>query len=194
MQTKLCKSCGIEKPVSDFQPYKANGGRIYLKGHCRSCLAVLRRDYNHRTGRNNAMDQDKNCPLYLGYCIAERVLSHYFEDVIRMPPNNPGYDFICKKGFKIDAKSSCTHKMDSTDATTWEFGINRNKVADYFLCLGFDDKEHLTPLKVWLIPGSIINTKRHFNIPTSASGLSKWSQYEKPLDKILICCDALREH
>ena len=46
------------------------------------------------------------CSKYMGD-FAEKALSVFFKTMTRMPNNNPGYDFLCNRGFKIDAKSSC---------------------------------------------------------------------------------------
>lgn len=93
-----------------------------------------------------SMKINKKCPLFLGCHVAERVLSHVFKDVERMPHNNKGFDFICNKGFKIDSKASCLHKDN-----TYIFHINHNKIADYFLCIAFDNRDNLNPQYIWLI-------------------------------------------
>jgi hypothetical protein len=136
--------------------------------------------------------ENKNCSNYLGRYIAETVLSNYFEDVQRMPYGHQGYDFICKKGYKIDVKSSCLYDIPHGNPA-WHFDISRNKKADYFLCIGFDTREDLNPLRLWLVPGPVINDKITFGITNAPKIIAKWSQYEKPLDKVLECCVAFKE-
>lgn len=137
------------------------------------------------------MEAARDSTSFLGVHIAERVLSKIFEHVNRMPYGNPGFDFVCGKGFKIDVKSSCLNIC--TDRRLWDFSIKRNDIADYFLFLAFDNRHNLTPMHVWLIPGSNINQKIKVSITNSKKSLCKWSEYERPLDRVIACCDAMRE-
>lgn len=132
-------------------------------------------------------NENKSCSNYLGIYISEQILSYIYINVKRMPHNNIGYDFICGKGYKVDVKSSCERK----NYNTWEFGIHKNKIADYFLCLAFDNRDDLNPKHIWLIPGSIINDKTCATI--SESTLLKWEEYKQPLNKIISCCDTFRK-
>lgn len=135
------------------------------------------------------MTTNNTCSRWLGEYVAEQVLAKSFEHVIKMPNNNPGFDFICGKGNRIDVKSSCT--IIST--RSWKFNINKNCIAEYFLCLAFDNRETLNPLHVWLIPSYIINNKVSFTISSSKKSLLKWSLYEQSLDKVLLCCEHMKE-
>ena len=128
------------------------------------------------------------CSMYLGVDIAENVLSKVFNDVEIMPPNNPGYDFICNKGKKIDVKSACPRKKD----TTWNFTIKYNTIADYFLCIAFDNREDLNPLHIWLIPGNLVNKNSGKTI--SKSTFHKWDKYELDITKTIECCDHIKTH
>lgn len=135
------------------------------------------------------MSENKECSLYFGVCVAERVLSHVFNDIEQMPNCNPGFDFICNRGKKIDVKSSCTRYAPDR-APYWQFHINRNVIADYFLCLAFDNRNDLNPIYVWLVPGSTIN---HLIIKAiSESTIWGWDEYVISLDKIISCCDAMK--
>jgi hypothetical protein len=136
------------------------------------------------------MSENKKCSDYLGVYIAERALSKFFDNIKRMPVGNPGYDFVCGKGFKIDVKSSCLHHT-SVSASNWGFDISRNTIADYFLCLAFDNRESLNPMHVWLIPGNVINMKRQVRIANSDRGLCSWLEYERPIDKVVACCSQM---
>jgi len=136
---------------------------------------------------NGGSGNNKSCPTFLGN-IAERVLSHVYNNVQCMPVNNPGYDFICDKDYKIDVKSACLNRLRYNQLL---FHINQNKIADYFICLAFDNRTDLIPLHVWLIPGYIINDK--LTITISQSTLSKWSEYEQLIDRIITCCDTLHD-
>lgn len=134
--------------------------------------------------------ENKECALFLGVHVAERVLSHVFKDVERMPMNNPGYDFICNRGKKIDSKSSCIHKDKCCGSVSWSFVINHNTTADFFLCLAFDNREDLTPLHAWLIPRSKVNHLAGLSI--SEGMIHKWNVYRLDLSKISTCCDSMR--
>lgn len=119
-----------------------------------------------------------------------------------MPLNNPHYDFICGKGYKIDVKSACLSYPKTNIAKGkyikvynpyWIFLIRKNPIADYFLLLAFSDRETLEPIHIWLIPASKINTKSGITITNTPKALRKWQPYEKPLDKVIHCCNRLRD-
>jgi len=162
------------------------------------------------------MKINKKCASFLGCHVAERVLSHVFKDVEKMPYGNIGFDFICNKGFKIDVKASCLHVNNS-----YAFHINRNKIADYFLLVGFDNRENLNPQHIWLMKSNIIikyngrfnkhikqneiNRKlnefealRIVNISNSlySYDLSIFSKYEliDKLKETIECCTELKIH
>lgn len=135
---------------------------------------------------NGGAKTNRTCPTWLGNH-TEVILMNMFKKVEKMPTNNIGYDFLCGNGYKIDAKSSC---LDKTRSNTWTFCIERNKTADFFLCLALDNREDLNPLHVWLIPGNTVNNLISTSI--SKSTLSKWSKYEKSLDKVLSCCNIIK--
>lgn len=53
------------------------------------------------------MSENEECASYFGVYIAERYVRELFEDPIPMPVNNPGFDWICKKGKRIQNKARC---------------------------------------------------------------------------------------
>jgi ankyrin repeat protein len=137
----------------------------------------------------NAMDKNRECSMFLGIHVAEEVLCRLFEDVERMPTNNPGYDFVCSNGYLIDSKSACILKNDGIPK--WHFHINKNTIADYFILLAFDNRESLTPLHIWMIPGSVVNHLT--SIAISESVIHKWDEYRLDIDKVVMCCDTMKE-
>ena len=141
--------------------------------------------FHKSTGWCSGIVNNKKCPSYLGVIIAEGVLSKVFRNVDRMPYGNPGYDFICGRGYKIDVKSAT--KMKTRNA--WDFCIRQNHAADYFLCLAFDDRQNLNPQHIWLISGERVNHLSHLGIFVAT--IDKWSKYElsDKLDKVIACCD-----
>lgn len=147
-------------------------------------------------GKPADMSENKNCSLWLGYVMGERILSKVFKDVQRMSTNHPGYDFICNKNKKIDVKTSCLHKN-----TGWNFDIDNNIVPDYFLCLAFDNRKDMNPLHIWLIKGDEIirgktlNTLRGLWISKNRGFMYKFDKFEltDKLDKVIDCCDTLKD-
>lgn len=132
-------------------------------------------------------DRNRSCATFLGIHVAERVLSHVFKNVERMSSGNPGFDFICGKGYKVDVKSACIRR----NRNAWGYNINCNKIADYFLFIAFDNRSDLKPLHIWLVPGSIVNDKKSATF--SLTKLYKWSKYEKAnINDVIVCCDTIR--
>ena len=166
-------------------------------------------DYNeyekerrHNEGICQSMSENKECAQYLGIHKSERYLSKIWDNVIRMPNGNRGYDFICGKGFKVDVKSACimNEKSISTDGCEnqyykWYFNINKNKITDYFLLLAFDNREDLNPLHIWLIKNDEIindgklNDKKGLHIYNSFKSIQKYKKYElvDRLEKLKNC-------
>lgn len=192
---QTCRVCGVELDDENWYSSYRKVNR-YICKECESKRVQLWSKANPEKGRARSMrsarkrgcrsfNQNKDCPMFLGVHVAERVLSHVFKDAERMPINHPGYDFICNKGKRIDVKSACKRK----NRNGWAFLIRHNTIADYFLCLAFDNREDLTPLYAWLIPGSMVN---HLNSASiSPSTIYKWDEYRLNLTKILDCCKTL---
>jgi len=140
-----------------------------------------------------SMTINKKCPMFLGCHVAERVLSHVFKNVERMKSGNKGYDFICNKGFKIDVKSACLNKRNK-----YCFIINRNKIADYFLLIGFDNRNDLNPQHIWLIKGNLVDEIKCLNnlcISNTEKGRCQFNEYElnDKLKETIVCCNTLKE-
>lgn len=164
-----------------------NGGFIST-----SCTYNIKTESIHITnsfGRKskNGINGNPKCASYLGVYVAERLLSKIFKNVERMPYGHPGYDFICGKGYKVDVKGGC---LGNNTPDRWLFKINKNQIADYFLCLAFDNRYDLNPIHVWLIPCEVLNNKVCTSI--SKYQTDRWSEYEQPLDKVLKCCDTMK--
>lgn len=167
----ICKECGLEQ---DYSWRKNNPEK-----------EKARRTRNARKKGHLPMSENKKCSSYLGVYVNERLLKHYFDDVEVMPYGNPGYDFVCNKGYKVDAKSSCMRKNGG-----WVFIINHNTTADYFMLVAYDNRDDLNPIHVWLIPGHVLNHLTGTSIRPST--LDKWAEYEKPIDDVVLCCDTIK--
>lgn len=168
---KICPGCNKELPQSAFHKHSARYDG--LQAYCKTCI----QEQLHESGKKRPMGEATDCSLYLGVHIAEELLANYFDNMQRMPPNNPGFDFICGKNFKIDVKSAC---LDGNNKRRWAYQIDKNQTADYFLCIAFTDRESLNPEHVWLIPGNVLNGKICVSI--SKNTLRRWEKYERPLD------------
>jgi hypothetical protein len=145
----------------------------------------------HRSPPRRPMSDATASGAYLGIYVAERALSKFFENITRMPPNNRGYDYVCSRGYKIDVKSACITTLPGK-VKGWHFNINRNTIADYFLCLAFDNRTNLEPMHVWLIPGRLVNESTNVRILLTAKSISRWATYEKSLDKVIVGCALLK--
>jgi len=173
----ICKECEREHQ------------RLYVaenrdKINARQCL-YLKNNPPKKTGLS--MSENKECPSYLGVHVNERLLKHYFNDVVMMPFGNPGYDFVCNNGWKIDAKSSATG-----DKGRWKFLINHNTTADYFFCVAYDNRKDLNIIHIWMLPGNEFNHMSTASI--SKNTVHKWTKYEKPIDEMMMCCNDMKEY
>lgn len=190
-----CRVCGVELTNENWaSSYPKN--RIYICKECHGKQSRLWREVNvgkareirTRCERNHGVrsyNENETCSMFLGIHIAERVLSHVFNGVERMPMNNPGYDFICNHGKKIDVKSSCLQKNG------WSFAIKRNIIADYFLCIAFDNREDLNPLHLWLLPRNGFSHLTGVSIRLTT--IHKFNEYKLDVTKISTCCNMLKE-
>lgn len=106
------------------------------------------REWTHKTGRNFPKEDNPDCSSWFGY-ISENYVMKTFEDPIQMPPCNPGFDWKCKKGHKIDHKGRCLEYKVS-NWSGWRFPIKWNNIADYFILSAWDNRYSLTPLHVWI--------------------------------------------
>lgn len=115
-----------------------------------------KQQFKRGIGTGLSMGENINSAVYLGIYVAERLLPKIFDNPKAMPYGNTGYDYICKNGYKIDVKSSSLRK-----ANYWKFDIRKNKIADVFLCIAFDNRLNLNVKHIWLIPGNeIIRTQK----------------------------------
>ena len=184
---KECPTCKRTLPASEY--YFDKNRSEHLRYACKSCSKDAQKNWNYKTGRHLHMEDNPSCPIYLGVHVAERLLSNIFPSVVRMPHGNIGYDFVCGKGYKIDVKSSCV-SLHSRKYPCWTYKPNRNKIADYFACLAFDNRGSLNPIHFWLFPGNALSMKTTLTIMETRT--AKWLQYEKPISQIVDGCNTMR--
>ena len=199
METKYCRECGEELTDENWFP-SSRKNYDYI---CKECHREQAREYDRSWRKENPekarakstrasrkrgalpMDENKKCSSYLGITVNERLIRHRFKDIVVMPHNYPGFDFICNKNMKIDAKSAC---MESNGR--WLFNIKLNTEADYFLCVAYDDRERLNIAHVWLIPGKDVND--HVNISIRPSTIHKWDKYIYDIEGFSSCCNEMK--
>lgn len=180
---KHCSRCNVVLPLA--YEYK-------MCSECQTYFRVRGRYYTHSKGLNQSYEENKSCGLYLGVYIAEQILSNYFNSMEKAPMHTKGYDFICGNGFKIDVKSS-SRRLSNRGKKVWQFDLRRNQIADYFLLIAFSEREHLTPLHVWLVPSNLYRERQKIGISDNSKSLDRWKQYEKPIARVIEKCDLFKE-
>ena len=197
MTTKYCRVSGVELNEENWSPSSRRMGnyickkcdneqrRLWRKENPDKAKAIWTKQSRKR-GRL-PMSENRECPAFLGVHVAEELLKNYFKDVEAMPYGNPGYDFICNRDKLIDSKSAC---IDARGG--WSFHIDRNMIADFFICTAFDNREDLNVLHVWMIPGSEINHLKTASV--SPSTVSKWDEYKLDIDKVSSCCNEMKDN
>ena len=201
--SKICSKCGKHEHYGKGLCHKCYSNQYYTDNINKiKTFNKIRRELHpdkykaqctkaNRKRGHLPMSENRMGALFLGVHVAERVLSNVFKDVIRQPHGNPGFDFICNKGKKIDVKCSCLHYREKWGKPYWQFKINKNKIADYFLCLSIDDRINLNPKHMWLLPADKFNNQ--VSIAVSTSKIDKWNQYSVPVDKVTGCCEVLKD-
>ena len=143
------------------------------------------RDYNrercYNLGIYGPASDNKDCASWFGN-ISENYVMKTFEDPIPMPPNNPGFDWLCKKGEKIDHKSSCLNFHNTNP--DWIFSIRYNNIADWFILSGWDNRDSLQPMRVWIfhkndiVRGYKFWRRDSFSITSTLYHLEEFEKYE----------------
>lgn len=168
----------------------ANPGKRFIWGHGGADIQTILKNKPvlnaWETKNDSKMSINKECSSYLGCYIAERVLIKMFKNVQVMPYGNAGYDFLCGRGYRADVKSCATGDIDNG----WMFHIRKNKTANIFVLLAFNNRDDLIPEHIWIIPGHIINHLTGLNIRKAT--IDKYSQYEQPIDNVVECCNELK--
>ncbi|MCK4668289.1 hypothetical protein KAU33_16170 [Candidatus Dependentiae bacterium] len=180
----LCKECSKKDSKIQYQK-DIEKSREQSRKYSREHKDEIRKQRGHKS-----MYENKNCAQYLGIVIGERLCRHLFKNVQVMPTHNTGFDIICNKGEKIEIKTSCMC-LEHGKYPYWGFNIGRNKIADFFILVAFDNIEDLNPIHLWMIPGSEINNNSGKSIRPST--VHKWNQWERSIEEIQLCCNELKE-
>ena len=171
----LHRAANRDKLNAEARLYRKNNPEKYKANYIRA----------QRKNGQLPMNENKDCAAHYGVYINERLLKHYFNDVEVMPYGNPGYDFICNNGWKIDGKSSFTG-----DKGYWQFTIRHNTTADYFFCVAYDNRKDKNIIRIWILPGDKFS--HLVKVKISKSTINKWAEYEQDINKIITCCDSMK--
>lgn len=155
-----------------------------------------RKEWRYNTGINLPEEFNEDCSLWFGEFISQNYVMNTFEDPIKMPSGNPGFDWICKKGQKIDHKGACLHYR-ADKSLFWLFHIRYNNTADYFILSAWDNRDSLVPLHVWIFPkndtvrGRKFWRRDSFSVADTPKGLEEFQKYEVTdrLDKLKELCN-----
>lgn len=140
------------------------------------------REWTHETGRNFPAEDNPDCPRCFGD-FTENLMIQTFEDAIKMSSNNPGYDWTCNRGYKIDNKGACLQYIDGK-SPKWLFNIIYNDIADWFILSAWDNRDSLTPLHVWafhkndIVRGRKFWRRTGFSVINTPKGLKEFEKYE----------------
>ena len=112
--------------------------------------------------------------------------------------NNPGVDFICPNGYKIQVKAAST--TYNRGNPQWSFRIKNNKTVDYFILVAVNhiediDKEDFKPEHIWMMKGNVLNRKAGTSI--TPSRISKWNKYsiiKEYENKFVACCTMMKRN
>lgn len=184
MTRGICTKCANEGKI-----VKAYSKNKYL---CRRHHAEYIRNWRHATGRNRPMADAPDSASYLGIVIAEKVVQALMPGAVKhMPNNNPGYDFICGRGYKVDVKSAAL-VASGPRSKYWVFHPNYNTIADYFVLLAFDTRDKLNPQYVWVVPGHVINRQRSLSITPGGGNEKLFKPYLHDPSAIIACCNTMK--
>lgn len=195
---------GILKDISSIENSKVtakNKGFDSIREYDRERT----REWRHDTGRNLPISENPECERYFGEFIAENYVMKTFEDPSPALPNNPWYDWTCKKGEKIQHKARCLSHFKGK-SSHWNFIYiryniipNYDDLADYFIFSGWDDRDSLNPLHVWIfhkddiVRGRPIWMGNSLAITNTPECLKEFEKYEvtNRLNKLKEICGKL---
>lgn len=178
-----------QKVKAQKEGFKSHPDKIAIKNGLSGNTEYVR-NKRHEKGINKPMDENLNCSMWLGYVVGECVLSQAFKLAEQAKYNNPGYDWVCNRKFKIDVKAVCIEK----GGNRWNFEIKSNKEADYFLLAGFDNRQDLNPLQTWLINGDArvtnnsgaftLHDRKKLSITNTPKSMKPYERYKISQDRM----------
>ena len=153
-----------------------------------------RERYRNNRAKHGILPWTEVKSLRLGLYI-EQTIARVFGSVAE-PYGTPDIDFICPQGYKIQVKVS---SLGKNEYPNWNFGIKKNKVADYFVLVAVNniddiDKENFKPAHMWMMEGDVLNDKTGTSV--SPSTISKWDEYSIKKgykNKFINCCKVMKK-
>lgn len=196
VREKMAKNAGFDN-VSKYnhmmhEKTAKNAGFNGISEYAREQM----RNWRWNNGIQVPMSENENCSYYFGIEIAEKYISALFDNPIRMSVNNPGFDWICKKGKRIQNKARCL-EYHINRWIGWNFPIKYNNNTDYFIFSGWNNREDLEPMYMWLIhKDDIIRGRKlwrrdSFSITNKPEYLAELKKYEitDKLEKLKEYCN-----
>jgi len=171
----------------DHQEEERANRKAYYWEHHEKELATMEK--YRRTQGIKPMSENKDCSLYLGVHVTEQAIKPILPNATRMEMHHPKYDYLCSQGYKVDVKSSSIYYYEKKNAYRWMFAINKNMEADYFMCVAYDNSENVNIIKIWMIPGKLINHLGRLSI--SPGSFEKWKEYEIDPTEANVCVDKI---
>lgn len=157
---------------------------IIALGRGFTCYGEYGKVWTYYTGMIDPIKENRIDTRFLGIYIAENGINKIYEGSERMQINNKGYDIICPKGYKIDVKATVLNRYN-----LFNFAINKNKIADYFVLVGFNNIIELKPLHIWVVKsddniyGCQIKELNKIAILNEPKHIYRYKKYER-LDKL----------
>lgn len=138
------------------------------------------REYSYNKGLSSPMLESTNWSKFFGEHIVENYIMKIFEDPIKMPQNNKGFDWLSKKGEKIQCKARYPERCGVN--IRWNFAIRYNCTADWFILSGWDGIDSPKPLHVWIFHKKEMIRGRKFwrreSLSISPKTLEEFKKYE----------------
>jgi hypothetical protein len=189
---KIAKDAGCKTSKEHLDNLAKNAG---FKDNAERKRERLR-EWTHDTGICLPYGSNEDCPTYFGE-FAESLMIMTFLDPVKMPYGNPGFDWKCNNGDKIDNKAACLSSWNMR----YSFPIRRNKIADWFILSAWDNRDSLNPLHVWafhkndIVRGRKFCERISFSIANTPKGLEEFEKYEvsSRLKKLKELCNKKRE-
>jgi len=129
------------------------------------------REYHWSTGKCLPISANEDSGIFFGKCIGEELFKDFlliiFENVKMKGYKDGGIDFVCSnprkefidkypylkleknKEYGIQLKSRCL--TDREGRIKYEFPILYNDKPDYYILSGWDNRESLQPMYIWMI-------------------------------------------
>lgn len=179
--TRICKHCNtLFSKTSKKRLKQSNGIRGFICDECK-------RKYKNNNNRirlyeqqiQQPMTDNHLCSAYLGCYRAENFVFSYYNISDIMPYGFHGYDCICNNKYKLEIKSSTVYHR-TPNGYNWQFAIRKNKIADYFILVAYDDNDSLSkPSHMWEIPANLVNMKTCLSISCNPRKRTAFDMYEK---------------